>query len=449
MNKHKLIYLNQAVQNNNVYLFKPNFSTMKNHLWNSYLLIIALVLFLFASSCTPKTEKDVKLEIAQWRGDNRDGIYDETGLLTEWTEDGPELLWVYKGIGKGYAAPSILNDKIFVNGEQDSSSFLFAFDLQGNLLWKSPNGREFMGDGFSATYPGSRSTPTVVNDLVYTSSGEGRLACFEAETGIEKWAVNIIKDFGSSVPEFGYSESVAVDENKVYCFPGGAEHNTVALDRFTGDIIWSNKAMQDTFSYCSPLLVQLPQQKVLITHSRHFLYALDTDNGNVLGSYLIDDYKYDGEHCNSPLYSDGNIYFIGNEKNDGAIKLEISNDGKGITERWRNAKIKNNFNGYVKVDNHLFTMVKGNWLKALDIETGIVTDSVKASTGSIIYADNKFICYGMNGDVNLITYDENKFEIKGSLAVTEGSGHHFAHPVLNNGIMYIRHGNALLAYKIN
>lgn len=406
------------------------------------------MIFTFAQSCTKKQETAQLLDIAQWRGDNRDGIYNESGLLNIWPEDGPDLLWKFEGIGKGYAAPSVLNDKIFVNGEQDSSSFLFAFDLQGNLLWKSPNGEEFMGDGFSATYPGSRSTPTVVDNLIYTSSGNGRIACFEAESGDEKWAIDIVKDLDSSVPFFGYSESLVVDENKVYCFPGANKYNTVALDRFSGEIIWSNKAMQDTFSYCSPILVELPEHKVLITHSRHFLYALDTENGQALGSYFIDHYEYDGEHCNSPLYADGSIYFIGNEKNDGAVKLELTDEGK-INELWQNSKIKNNFNGYIKVDNHLFTMVKGNWLKALDIETGEVTDSVKAATGSIIYADNKYICYGMNGDVNLITYNENTFAIKSSFKVKEGTDHHFAHPVLANGIMYIRHGNALLAYKIN
>src|SRR5680860_497596 len=189
-------------------------------------------------------------DVAQWRGTNRNGIYNETNLLNEWTENGPELLWVAEGLGKGFASPAILNDKIFINGEQDSSSFLFAFDLQGNLLWKSPNGKEFMGEGFSSTYPGARSTPTVINNLVYTSSGRGRIACFDSSTGEEKWAVDIVKDLGGRASEFGYSESVVVDDKKVYCFPGGAETNMAALDRFTGKTIWSSELQKDTFSYC-------------------------------------------------------------------------------------------------------------------------------------------------------------------------------------------------------
>lgn len=411
------------------------------------MFLFIITTFLFCFSCSGPTNPKQNPKIDQWRGDNRDGIYNETRLLDEWPESGPELQWIYEGIGKGYAAPVITNDKIFVNGEQDSSSFIFSFNLQGELLWKSPNGKEFMGEGFSATYPGSRSTPTVVDNLVYASSGMGRIACFDADNGDEKWAVNIRNDLGGLENYFGYSESLVVDDNKIFCFPGGSENNTVALDRFTGKIIWSAEAMQDTFSYCSPLLVELPEKKVLITHSRHFLYTLNTENGQVLGSYFIDDFEYDGEHCNSPLYINNEIYFIGNEKKDGAVKLEITSEGK-INEIWRNPKVKNNFNGYVKVGNYLYTTVKGNWLKALDVNTGVVNDSLKVATGSIIGADNKFICYGMNGEVNLITHNNGIFDIRGSFKVKEGTGQHFSHPVISDGKLYIRHGNALVSYKI-
>ncbi len=407
---------------------------------------IALILLSFTNCSTKNAQKD-KTRIAQWRGENRDGIYMESGLLETWPEKGPELLWKYEGIGKGYASPAILNGKLFVNGEQDSTSLLFAFDLQGNLLWKSPNGKEFMGEGFSSTYPGSRSTPTVVNDLVYTTSGKGRIACFETETGTKKWSKDIVKDFGGLDSYFGYTESLVVDDNKVYCFPGGEKNNTLALDRFTGEIIWSNKAMQDTFSYCSPIMVELPERKVLLTHSRHYLYALDVETGMIMGSYFIDHYQYDGEHCNSPVYADGYIYFVGNEKEDGAIRLKLTGEGK-ISEDWKNAKVKNNFNGFVKVGGHLFTMVKGNKLLALDIETGEVAAEAKVANGSIIYADNKFFCYGMNGDVNLVSFTNNQFGIKGTFKVESGTGQHFAHPVLSNGVLYIRHGDALLAYKV-
>jgi outer membrane protein assembly factor BamB len=306
-----------------------------------------------------------------------------------------------------------------------------------------------MGEGFSATYPGSRSTPTVTNNLVYTTSGMGRIACFDINTGKEIWAKNVISDLKGLPSIFGYSESLVIDENRVYCFPGGNENNTVALNRFNGEIIWSSKALLDTFSYCSPILVTNPAKKFLITHSRHHLYTLDCVTGELLSSYHIPHYQYDGEHCNSPVFYNKNIYFIGNEKEHGAVKIKVVENGKVLHEIWKNSSVKNNFNGFVVVNDKIFTTVKGNWLKALDINSGMVIDSVKTSTGSLIYTDNKFICYGMNGDLQLIDYSSGKLQKQSSFKITEGTGHHFAHPTIKNGVLYIRHGNSLLAYNIS
>ena len=50
----------------------------------------------------------------QWRGPQRDGISQETGLLKEWPQDGPKLLWQLKDIGDGYSTPAVVGDRLFV-----------------------------------------------------------------------------------------------------------------------------------------------------------------------------------------------------------------------------------------------------------------------------------------------------------------------------------------------
>ncbi len=80
--------------------------------------LVCLVVFGSFQSCGQ--------DFAQWHGPERNGIYNEYNLLNEWPENGPDLLWSYDGIGKGYAAPVVLNNMVFVNGENDGNSFLFA-----------------------------------------------------------------------------------------------------------------------------------------------------------------------------------------------------------------------------------------------------------------------------------------------------------------------------------
>lgn len=405
--------------------------------------IFLFVVFLFSISQIVNSQS-----IYQWRGANRDGKYTEKNLLSQWPENGPELSWHYDNLGAGFASPCVTGEKLFINGVVGTDSYLFAFDLKGKLLWKFPNGKEFTGSGYASNFPGARSTPTVVNDLVYATTGLGRIACFETATGKEKWAVEMVGGLLGYLNEFGYAESLLVDENKIYCFPGGAKNNMAALDRFTGKTIWISKATGDTTHFVSPILIHLPARKILVTVSRHYLFGVDCNNGELLWKYKIA-YKYDGDHCNTPVYNAPFIYFAsGDENGNGAVKLHLSADGKSVKEIWSNKQMRNSMGGFIVHGKKMFITTENKNLNVLKLENGTVADKIKAPYGNIIFADNKFICYGNNGDVSLFNYENEKLTPGGTFKIKMGSKEHFSHPVMANGILYIRHGTALMAYKI-
>ena len=49
----------------------------------------------------------------------------------------------------------------------------------------------------------------------------------------------------------------------------------------------------------------------------------------------------------------------------------------------------------------------------------------------------------------LINPDKGKLEITSFYRVPKGTKEHFSHPVIYKGMLYIRHGKALMAFKIN
>lgn len=406
--------------------------------------------FLFVLSCTLSIVFAVQSQnVTQWRSDKRDGVYNDKGLLKAWPENGPQLLWETEVLGNGYGSPSVTGDRLYVNGETNGMSYVFAFDLKGNLVWKTANGPEFMGQDYSASFPGSRSQPTVVDGLIYACSGMGRVACFDAATGKEKWGMDMVSDLKGKASYFGYSESILVDDKMVYCFPGGAESNFVALDKLTGKVIWTSKALGDPVSYCSPIVVKLPQRNVLINVSHEYLLGLDARTGELLWSYKEDSVKREGEYCNNPVYADGFIYGIsGVEKGKGAYKLALAADGKSIKEIWTNAEVKNKMGGFVKLGDRIYCTSADHKLKSIEVNSGKVVDSLSGLFGTLIYADGHLYCYNDNGNVSLINIDGPKMAVVSKFKVTKGSKEHFAHPVIANGVLYIRHGNALMAYSI-
>lgn len=404
-----------------------------------YVILIALTLLMGSCNRPGPT-----------RGDPSPGeISQGTYLLDSWPGDGPELLWKCEGLGRGYGGPLISGERIFINGEEAGNSYTQCLDQNGKIRWRSPNGKEFVGTDYSASYPGTRSTPAVKGQLVYAASGTGHLSCFDTRSGRVIWSVDLVKDFQGVPGDFGYSESPVVDETRVYCFPGGKVNNLVALDRYTGELVWSSPVKRDFFSYSTPILLTLASREVLVGTSRNYIHVVDRLNGTLLSSYQFENIREGYEHCNSVVHKEGFIYFVpSDEQGQGSIKLKLSPDGDALTEVWRNRKMVNVFEGFVVKDNWLYMTMENRKLVVLDLETGRVRHSVRAASGSIVYADHKLFIYGHNGTVQLFRLEDGIPELASEMRIRDGSGHHFSFPVIANGVMYIRRGDALMAFAV-
>jgi len=108
----------------------------------------------------------------QWRGPDRDGHYNETGLLKVWPEEGPELVFSVVGIGAGYSSAVKAGNTIYITGKIDTLDYLTAIDIDGRVKWQKPYGRSWTG-----SFPETRSTPTVEEDRLYVISGTGEMVC--------------------------------------------------------------------------------------------------------------------------------------------------------------------------------------------------------------------------------------------------------------------------------
>jgi outer membrane protein assembly factor BamB len=404
--------------------------------------LIALLTFF---SCSNQ-----KTKIYQWRGENRTGVYSETNLLNQWPENGPEEIWYAEGIGNGYGSPTVTESEIFITGEIDSLAWLFSYDLSGDLVWEKQYGKEW-----AKHYPGSRSAPTVVDDLIYAGTGMGILACLKRENGEIVWTKDYVADFGGVLPYHGYSEAPVVNGDKVFCTPGGPEHNVVALNRFTGELIWSNKGVGERMGYNPGNLIELPNRKIYVTFSAYHLLGIDAETGELLWTHLQDNTPVEDRepgvgdtHSNNVIFENGILYYAAGDGNRG-VKLQLSEDGSQITEIWRTTDLDTYMGGFVKLGDYLYGCgTRKKDLKSFHVETGEVIDSLKAGTGAIIAADNMLYYYNWGGELSLISCENGKFKKQSAFKITRGTKEHFSHPVIKNGILYQRRGDALMAFHV-
>ena len=105
--------------------------------------------------------------------------------------------------------------------------------------------------------------------------------------------------------------------------------------------------------------------------------------------------------------------------------------------------------GIVKIGNYIYGCGTGKPnLFSVNATTGQITDSLRIGTGGLIASDNMLYYYNQKGDLNLVSYNLGKLQLVSSFRVKKGDMQHFAHPIINKGILYQRHGNVLIAYDI-
>jgi outer membrane protein assembly factor BamB len=397
--------------------------------------------------------------ISEWREENRTGISAETGLLTSWPEEGPEMLWLNAELPKGHSSVTFGNNTIYTTGYNRENDVLIALDSHGKIKWQTQYGRPW-----EASDPESRCTPTVEGDKVYVSSGFGDLACIDGISGEIIWSLKASEIHKGTYGQWGIAESLIIDGKKIYFSPGGPETMTIALDKTTGELIWKSESIDSKAGYVSPILIEYAGKKMIVNVSLSYIFAVDASDGAILWKIKHEEtVDHSGYHnqwptlplikCVTPLYKDGKIYVTGGY-DTGAVMLAMNEDGTDVTVEWTDKVLDVHHGGVVLIDGYIYganwiSNGDGNWC-CIEWDTGKkMWEEHWNNKGSIISAEGLLYIYDeRHGNVGLLKPDTEKFDLISSFRIKEGSGPYWSHPVINNSVLYLRHGEALMAFNI-
>jgi outer membrane protein assembly factor BamB len=393
-------------------------------------------------------------KISEWREDNRTGVSSEKGLMKIWPAEGPQLLWTNLDLPKGYSSVSFGNNMLYITGTRDTTDILVALDLNGKTLWQTE-----MGRAWNQSYPNSRATPTVEGDRVYTCSGFGDLACIDGISGKVVWAYKASERNKGTYGRWGIAESLLLDGDKLYFSPGGSETMTISMNKATGDVLWRSAGFGDKPGYVSPILVDWAGIKTIINVSMGHVFAVNASNGEILWKVphkLPEKFNPAWEliKCVTPLFREGWVYTTGGY-NTGGMMIRMADDGKGANVVWTDSVLDVHHGGVVLIDGYIYgsnwlNNGDGNWC-CLEWNTGKkMWEDHWNCKGSIISAEGMLYIFDeKNGNVGLLRVSPEKFDLVSSFKVTQGApGPFWAHPVIHNGVLYLRHNNALMAYDI-
>lgn len=392
--------------------------------------------------------------VDEFRGVGRTGVYDETGLLKEWPPEGPEMLWSIENLPKGHSSLSSAYNTLYFTGRRDTIDVLTALDMDGNIKWQTDYGR-----AWNAAYPNSRSTPTIENEKLYVSSGYGDLACINALNGEIIWQVKASEKFEGTYGSWGIAESLFILDDKVFFTTGGKKTTMVALDKMTGETIWMSETIKDSPSYSSPILIENEENRILVNVTKNHVIGVDPSNGEIFWKFSFGAFAglpyLANINCNMPVYCDEGKLFITGGYNHKNVMLQLSKDFKKVFFIRSGDVLDVHHGGTVKVGDYIYgsnweNNAMGKWV-CLDWNTGEVKYETEwINKGSIIYAEGLLYCYEEKfGNLAIVKATPEEFKVISSFKIPLGSrGPYWTHPVIQDGVLYIRHGDALMAYNI-
>ncbi|MEM6799611.1 MAG: PQQ-binding-like beta-propeller repeat protein [Planctomycetota bacterium] len=409
-------------------------------------------------------------------GPDRQSKSPETGLLPEWPDGGPPVVWQAE-LGVGYTAPAISGGRLLHYGRHGDTTRLTCRDAKtGAELWRTAHAtayRDMLGYN-----NGPRSSPVIDGDRAYTISAEGLLRCVRLADGESVWEVDTSQTYGVVKNFFGVGSTPLVWRDFVIANIGGSPPGgpsdvyaargkvqgdgtgVVAFDKRTGKERW--RATDELASYASPIVVEHGGRAWCFVFARGGLSALNPKNGAVDFLFPWRSAKLESVNASTPVAFNGRVFISETYELGGALVDFRQGEPTPLwTDRNRrrqqamalhwNTPVYHNGVLYGSSGRHSGSAE----LRGVDAESGAVRWSVPGlGRASLLYADGKLICLSEDGILRLIEATPDAYKLLSEHKPVDESGRRLLQgdawvaPVLSHGRLYVRGEDRLVCFDI-
>jgi outer membrane protein assembly factor BamB len=266
----------------------------------------------------------------QWRGANRDGVWQESGIVEKFASDQLTPKWRVE-IGSGYCGPTVANGRVYVtdrttkNGESER---VHCFNEKtGDSIWSYEYSCAYGRIGYPA---GPRASVTIDGGKAYALGATGRLHVFDAEKGRLLWQKDLDQEYTIEMPVWGIAGAPLIVGDLVILHIGGQRACVVALNKNTGKEAW--KALDDRAQYTAPVLVEQAGQPIVMCWTGDSVAGLAAKTGEVLWRYPWKPVKMPIGIA-TPVIEGDRVYFT--SFYDGSLMLRLLKDKPAIEKVWQ------------------------------------------------------------------------------------------------------------------
>jgi outer membrane protein assembly factor BamB len=398
-------------------------------------ILLNCILFL---SMTGFSQNQTNESWNQFRGNERNGVSNET--IPD--DINYEFVWK-KEIGPGFSELLINDNRVYTmyGVMTDSISgfdVLAAFDAStGELKWKESIDSMYVEiDGWGH---GPRSTPAIDESNIYSISGNGKLAAYTIDGSEKLWSYDLIKDFGSTRPRWGFSSSPLVIDDMLIVETGGTDERAfTAFNKQTGEILWQKGT--GNAAYNSPIIAEFNEVKQVLFVNGRTVHSFSLA-GDSLWAFSL---PISGPIVMPLIFEDDKIFFSSIHTGDATVQIK---DGKPEEIR-KGFTMKNDYTTSVYHEGYIYGFHIAAF-RCIDAETGDVKWSKRGfGKGSFIQVDDKFIIITDKGKIVVAKANPEIFEELTSFQAIDASRSWTA-PSYVNGYLYVRNHKEMACYKLN
>ncbi len=383
-----------------------------------------------------------------WRGVNFEGKSLTLGIKTDWS-NGLEKVWEVNYLCQDKATASwssvvVQGNRLIVPGRDSKNDLVFCLNADnGELIWKG----SYEAKAETAHGPGSRATPFIDEDKVYTFGRSGDLVCWQLEDGKLLWRKNV-KDEGGIEPSWGFSTTPLVCENMVIV-QGGGKALVIAYDKLTGKVLW--KSMEGEVGYSAAITMNIEDEIQLLIYHGKGLSCLNPTDGKVRWTVpWLTEY---GVNATTPIVC-SDIVYHSSGYGMGCEAIKVSKDGYSVL--WKSDVAEAEHSDPILIDGYIYGYSGASnrnvgQFKCVELLTGKEmwsTDQI--GQGTTTFADGYLICQDLKGNIYLVKPETSSFKKIGEIksAIPDVKNLAWTVPVVANGKLYLRYMQQLVSYKL-